>query len=86
MATQGEPEHGNAVDGAAGPVGPGPEVAPQRVWQRQGRPEEAAEAAGRGSRGRRRHEPHDDAAHVEQQHDVEGRSVRLVMHGRHVLL
>ena len=83
---EGESEDRDAVDGASGPVHPGPEVAPQGLGQRQRRPEQPAEPGGRGGGRRRRHQPHHHTGDMEQEHDVEGRPVRLVMHGRHVLL
>ena len=84
---EGEPEDGDAVDGPAGPVDAraGSSAAGSRAGGR--RADQAAQPGGRG--GRRRPSvtrPDHHAHHVEQQHDVEGRAVRLVVHGRHVRL
>ena len=56
-----EAEDRDAVDGAAGPVDPGPEVAPQGLGQGGGGRDEAAEPGGGGGRGHRGDEPDHDA-------------------------
>ena len=78
---QDEAENGDAIHGTPGPIDPGAEVAPQWLGEGLRRPYEAPQPAGCGGRRRRRHEADDDTGHVEQQHDVESGSIRLVVHG-----
>ncbi len=85
-AEQRETEHGDPVDRPARPVDAGTEVATEGLGQRSRGAGEATKSAGGRSGGSDGHDPDHDAGHVEQQHDVECRAARLVVHARPVLL
>ena len=72
---EGEAEDRDAVEAPAGPVHPGTEVPQHRLGKRASDAEQSAQAR---RRGRARHhggQADHHAAHVEEEHDVEGRAV-----------
>ena len=77
-------EDGDAVDGAAGPVHPRTEVPLDRLGEGRGGPEQRAEAPRRERARHRGGQSDHHATDVEDEDDVEGRPVRLVVHARHL--
>lgn len=75
-----EAEERYAIDGSPGPVHAGPEVPHHRFGEGGRLAQQPGESGGDDSAGRHRGQPGHHACHVEDQHDVECRSVRRLVH------